>query len=200
MFICRKILQLETALQDQSTDQLEVFGRRLRAAAEDRGLSQAEIGRALKVKPGRVGNWFQGRNLPRGKVFIELSRLLNLPIDRLVSEEQLADSMAVDSVRSTESAEEAKALHGEIGDLMARLLAAAGTDPVRLSWVLGQLHVHLPIPLHWATGVKPSPGEHPAVIRAEEEGRRSGRKKLRQYLRHGVPAPGDTKGPAASVG
>jgi len=82
--ICRKVLQITFRLQAKRKEKLEAFGLRLRGLAEKHGLKQAEIARRLGINsPGRVGNWFQGQNMPREHASA-LARLLGTTTDFLL--------------------------------------------------------------------------------------------------------------------
>jgi transcriptional regulator with XRE-family HTH domain len=71
-------------MQAKRTENLDAFAVRLRGLAERRDMSQAEITRQLGIKsPARVGNWFQGKNLPRGYA-PALARLLGTTTDFLL--------------------------------------------------------------------------------------------------------------------
>lgn len=71
-------------MQAENTDKLEEFKFRLGRCADAAKLSQAEIAARLGVLPSRVGNWFQGRNLPSQRQLIQLAKILGTTTEWLL--------------------------------------------------------------------------------------------------------------------
>jgi SOS-response transcriptional repressor LexA len=71
-------------LQEENTDKLEEFKFRLGRCADEAQLSQADIAARLGIQPSRVGNWFQGRNLPSQRTLISLAKLLGTTTEWLL--------------------------------------------------------------------------------------------------------------------
>ena len=77
--------------QEESTEFLRAFAFRLNQLASRNGLQQVDVAQRLGVKPARVGNWFQGRNLPRKAERVQLARMLGVTVDWLVNGETEKD-------------------------------------------------------------------------------------------------------------
>ncbi len=155
-------------MQEQTTEKLQNFSLRLRGLAEARNLSQADIGRALGIKWPAVGNWFQGRNLPKRQHRARLAELLGVSVDWLICGEEKATEVneegSVDYGLSKKVLEAALArtlvvtqghipniasLEKSIRDAVEHAIAAAAGDPRRLGWISEQLAQHLSVPAHW---------------------------------------------------
>ncbi len=70
--------------QEETVDILKAFALRLTQLANRQGLQQVDIASRLGVKPPRVGNWFQGRNMPRKAERVALARLLGVTVEWLI--------------------------------------------------------------------------------------------------------------------
>lgn len=76
--------QMNEATQEENTEIVKAFAFRLNQLSARRGLQQVDIAGRLGVKPPRVGNWFQGRNMPRKAERVELAKLLGVTVDWLI--------------------------------------------------------------------------------------------------------------------
>ncbi|MFT6910208.1 MAG: transcriptional regulator with XRE-family HTH domain [Oleiphilaceae bacterium] len=56
-----------------------------KAALEDKGFSQADLARQLKVSKEAVSQWFKGNSYPRPNKLLQLGKLLELSFSKLVS-------------------------------------------------------------------------------------------------------------------
>lgn len=115
-------------------------------------MSQAAIAEALKVTPQRVGNWFQGRNLPRHNVVVQLARLLGVSVEFLLHGNKDEASASVDPAVG----EDVQAPYGTGAEIerdvrrqFEALMEAAAGDPERLHWIIVQLREHLTVPKSW---------------------------------------------------
>jgi transcriptional regulator with XRE-family HTH domain len=168
---------------------------RIKKAQALLGFNSQQMAAALGITPEWISKITNGR--------VQGSTDIGLRLDQVLRERSIdPTSMEVDpsSISGPPPAELRKELTRRFG----QLLDEAGADVVRLGWVSEQMHAHLTPPAHWSNQVPPiqkvSPGDHPAVIRAEEEGRASGRRKMRQYVEDGGLEGGGTTGSAASGG
>jgi len=115
-------------------------------------MSQAEIATHLGVTPQRVGNWFQGRNLPRHNVVVKLARLLGVSVQFLLHGFQEESTTAVESaVGEGEQAPYGTGaeIEAEVRRNFNSLVQAAEGDPERLHWIAVQQREHLAIPRSW---------------------------------------------------
>src|SRR4030042_6496209 len=64
---------------------LQLFFERLRKARVDKGLRQEEIAANLRIALSTNNNWERGVNLPRIDVIEKLSRLLDCPLEWLLT-------------------------------------------------------------------------------------------------------------------
>lgn len=62
-----------------------MLGARIAALRRSAGLSQAELGKKLKISPSTVGMYEQGRREPSVETLAELSQLFSVSIDFLVT-------------------------------------------------------------------------------------------------------------------
>lgn len=62
-----------------------MLGARIAALRRSAGLSQAELGKKLKISPSTVGMYEQGRREPSVETLAELSELFSVSIDFLVT-------------------------------------------------------------------------------------------------------------------
>lgn len=120
--------------QEESTDFLRAFAWRLTSLASRRGLQQVDIANRLGVKPPRVGNWFQGRNMPRKAERVALAKLLGVTVEWLIEGTTEADRYLVEDVEKARS--------------------EFGGDPVRevplISWThAGEAATYEAMPKHW---------------------------------------------------
>lgn len=60
------------------------IGQMIRDARLRKGWTQTELAARLKVKQGTVGCWEIGYTFPRPKTLVQLSDLLEIPIDKLL--------------------------------------------------------------------------------------------------------------------
>lgn len=63
------------------------FNEKLQKLRTDRGLKLREVADTLYVSTQTVGGWEAGRNYPSAEMLIALSKLFNVSIDELLSEE-----------------------------------------------------------------------------------------------------------------
>lgn len=70
-------------MQEKTKEHLSNFAWRFRDLLERRHLSQADVARSLGIHPAKVGNWYQGRNLPKKKDWPIIARLLHVGTDEL---------------------------------------------------------------------------------------------------------------------
>jgi phage repressor protein C with HTH and peptisase S24 domain len=102
LFFCVELLyrkgQIVTDPQEEKTELLRDFAFRLHRAAEDAGLSQVDIADKIGAKRPRVGNWFQGRNLPKKAERLALSKLLGVTVEWLVYGTTENDSFRTEDV------------------------------------------------------------------------------------------------------
>ena len=75
---------MSTESQEEPVDILKAFAHRLAQLANRQGLQQVDIASRLGIKPPRVGNWFQGRNMPRKAERVALARLLGVTVEWLI--------------------------------------------------------------------------------------------------------------------
>lgn len=65
---------------------------------EERGMSKAELARALNVSQGRLTEYLKGYNLPRADTLIKISEIGNISLDELLKEEEIAKELVRTSV------------------------------------------------------------------------------------------------------
>lgn len=92
--------------QEEKTEILKAFATRLLQMANRQGLQQVDIAAKLGIKPPRVGNWFQGRNMPRKAERVALAHLLGVTVDWLI------DGVAENGRITPAGVEEARAQYG----------------------------------------------------------------------------------------
>lgn len=68
---------------------LTKFGQFLKQTRQAHGLTQADLAKHLGITPQAVSKWERGENMPDVTFFPDLSALYNLPIDTLLTAEQL---------------------------------------------------------------------------------------------------------------
>lgn len=77
-------------------DVKEQLARRLRAARIDRGLTQADVARALGLHRPTISEIEAGRRSVTSEELYEFSRLLSVPVADLLSASSTTDSAAID--------------------------------------------------------------------------------------------------------
>lgn len=139
-------------MQEKTTEELEIFSLRLRGLAEKKHLTQADIARKLGVAWPRVGNWFQGRNLPTPRYRKPLADLLNVNEEWLIHgleytrEVKIEDSVVMGDGNTTI----AERVSEEILSIVRSSIEAAGDDLSRLGWLKEQALEHLKPPARWS--------------------------------------------------
>lgn len=71
----------------------DLFARNLNLIMERRGISQADIARALDVSTAIVSGWCQGKKMPRMDKVTKLADLLHVKISDFLSENGLDESI-----------------------------------------------------------------------------------------------------------
>lgn len=130
--------------QEEKTEILQAFAFRLNQLSNRCGLQQVDIAARLGVKPPRVGNWFQGRNMPRKAERVALARLLGVTVDWLIDGTTEYDRITPEGVQEGR--------------------AAYGGPPVRevpvISWShAGEAVAYEEMPRHFAGKVATSSGD-----------------------------------------
>jgi transcriptional regulator with XRE-family HTH domain len=69
-------------------DPRTTLGDNIAIARRRKGLSQAELGKAVGTTKGQISDWESGRNQPRLDAMVALARALETSIDMLVMGEQ----------------------------------------------------------------------------------------------------------------
>lgn len=71
---------------DESSEKshvMEQFGENVQRLLSSRGLSQADLARALNEHPTNVYNWLNQKARPNAEVVFQIGAFLNVPIDAL---------------------------------------------------------------------------------------------------------------------
>lgn len=61
-----------------------VFAQRLRVAIEQRGTSQEELAKKLKLAPGTISKYINAKYAPRGKRIEQIAQILDVPVGWLI--------------------------------------------------------------------------------------------------------------------
>ena len=72
-------------------DAREIFPRNLNYLMEDRGITQADICRVLKVSSATASDWCSGKKFPRVDKLQRLADLLGVRLSNLTSEDGIRD-------------------------------------------------------------------------------------------------------------
>lgn len=62
-----------------------MLGARIAALRKEKGLSQAELARRLKVSPSAIGMYEQGRREPSGQTLVAMAELFGVSTDYLLT-------------------------------------------------------------------------------------------------------------------
>lgn len=84
-------LQQETDSYQSKRGWVFVFGEKLKYLRKERRYTQTELAGLLGIAPSTIGMYEQGRRQPDNNTLFKLSRLLNVTVDYLVSEETEQD-------------------------------------------------------------------------------------------------------------
>lgn len=68
-----------------------MFGERLRNLRKEHGLTQAELGIKLDLRPSTIGMYEQGRRQPDQATLTKLSRYFSVSLDYLLSDKEGGD-------------------------------------------------------------------------------------------------------------
>ena len=80
-------LETDSAAEDAQVEVLAEFGRRLARLREARGWTRTELARRLGMSRERLTHWERGENNPQLVALLALRRVLETPIDELVTGE-----------------------------------------------------------------------------------------------------------------
>ena len=72
---------------------MDSFSERLKAFRKAKGLSQVELSEQLHMGQSTIANYERGKRMPSVKILIEISGILEVPLDQLVTEQEMADDM-----------------------------------------------------------------------------------------------------------
>ena len=62
-----------------------MLGARIAALRRERGLSQGELARRIKISPSAMGMYEQGRREPSSEVLVELGKLFGVSVDYILT-------------------------------------------------------------------------------------------------------------------
>lgn len=72
-----------------SKEDLQAFGRRLRALRERQGFQQKDLEERIGAKPNKVSNWELGYSYPQARAIIKLAHALSCSSDELLGIEPI---------------------------------------------------------------------------------------------------------------
>jgi transcriptional regulator with XRE-family HTH domain len=73
-------------MQEENSQKVKVFSRRLRGLRSNLGITQSELASKLGLSLGTVGNWEAERNMPQGPLMRKLSEYFKVPVSFLLGE------------------------------------------------------------------------------------------------------------------
>lgn len=119
----------------------ERFGLALRHALERNGIKGQALAKELGVSPSAVSEWLAGRNMPRPEKWNQLSDFLGISISEILNDPPPDTEKLNTDPENLTPAERAKVrCHGQL----SKTLDAAGTDIVKIHWVLETLRQTFP--------------------------------------------------------
>lgn len=73
-------------MQEENSQKVKIFSRRLRGLRSSLGITQSELAAKLGIALGTIGNWEAERNMPQGPLIRRLSEFFNVPVSFLLGE------------------------------------------------------------------------------------------------------------------
>jgi|GEM_PF-956733 len=75
---------------------MDSFSERLKSLRRAKGISQVTLSERLHLGQSTIANYERGKRMPSVKILLEIARILEVPLDQLVTEQEIADDMQTD--------------------------------------------------------------------------------------------------------
>jgi len=72
---------------------MDSFSKRLKVIRKAKGLSQVELSEQLHMGQSTIANYESGKRMPSVKILLEIASALEVPLDQLVTEQEIAHDM-----------------------------------------------------------------------------------------------------------
>lgn len=102
----------------------DVFGRRLRAVREARGMNQDELASEIGVVYQQVSRWESGKTMPTGATLARLATILNVSVDYLLGLVDLPTGLLMEEGLSPDERRLIQAVrNGQLEEVLQQVLA-----------------------------------------------------------------------------